>query len=47
VLEVGSVLVSGLARDLHDDPSVKAAYLGGDVTGQATPATPDPSPTEE
>jgi branched-chain amino acid transport system ATP-binding protein len=31
VLEVGEVLMSGLAKDLHDDPSVKAAYLGGDV----------------
>jgi branched-chain amino acid transport system ATP-binding protein len=33
VLEVGEVLVSGLAKDLHDDPKVKAAYLGGDVGG--------------
>jgi len=31
VLEVGEVLMSGLAKDLHDDPKVKAAYLGGDV----------------
>ena len=33
VLEVGEVLVSGLAKDLHDDPKVMAAYLGGDVGG--------------
>jgi branched-chain amino acid transport system ATP-binding protein len=33
VLEVGHVLISGLAKDLHDNPSVKAAYLGGDVGG--------------
>jgi len=33
VLEVGEVIVSGLAKDLHDDPKVKAAYLGGAVAG--------------
>jgi len=33
VLEVGEVLLSGVASDLHDDPKVKAAYLGGDVSG--------------
>jgi branched-chain amino acid transport system ATP-binding protein len=31
VLEVGQILLSGDASELHDDPSVKAAYLGGDV----------------
>jgi branched-chain amino acid transport system ATP-binding protein len=31
VLEVGQVQISGQAKDLHDDPRVKAAYLGGDV----------------
>ena len=30
-------------RDLHDDPSVKAAYLGGDV-GAARAAAPAPAP---
>ncbi|MEQ1786531.1 MAG: ABC transporter ATP-binding protein, partial [Acidimicrobiales bacterium] len=40
VLEVGEVLISGLASDLHDDPAVKAAYLGGDVARPATPSTP-------
>ncbi len=49
VLEVGQVLVSGLAADLHDDPSVKAAYLGGDVgaaraAAPAPPPVPDPDP---
>ena len=44
VLEVGQVLVSGLAADLHDDPSVKAAYLGGDV-GAARAAAPAPPPS--
>ena len=34
VLEVGQVIISGLAKDLHDDPKVKAAYLGGDIGGQ-------------
>jgi branched-chain amino acid transport system ATP-binding protein len=29
VLETGRLTVSGLASDLMDDPSVKAAYLGG------------------
>ena len=49
VLEVGAVLISGLAADLHDDPAVKAAYLGGDVAAPAPPChhrpprtTPDP-----
>ena len=37
VLEVGEVLVSGPAKDLHDDPSVKAAYLGGDVSAPRKP----------
>ncbi|HUP86474.1 MAG TPA: ABC transporter ATP-binding protein [Acidimicrobiales bacterium] len=31
VLETGRVLKSGAAADLLDDPSVRAAYLGGDV----------------
>ena len=31
VLEVGRVVKSAAARDLLDDESVKAAYLGGDV----------------
>jgi branched-chain amino acid transport system ATP-binding protein len=31
VLEVGRVVMSGAARDLLDDRSVRAAYLGGDV----------------
>jgi branched-chain amino acid transport system ATP-binding protein len=34
VLEVGQVLLSGPAKDLHDDPKVKAAYLGGDIGEQ-------------
>ena len=48
VLEVGHVLVSGLASDLHDDPAVKAAYLGGDIGGPSRPAaTPEaPAPPE-
>ena len=29
VLETGRLTVSGLANELMDDPSVKAAYLGG------------------
>jgi len=44
VLEVGQVLVSGLAGDLHDDPAVKAAYLGGDVA--ASPPSTGSSPAE-
>jgi len=31
VLEVGRVVMSGAARNLLDDRSVRAAYLGGDV----------------
>jgi branched-chain amino acid transport system ATP-binding protein len=31
VLEVGRVVMSGAARELLDDRSVRAAYLGGDV----------------
>jgi branched-chain amino acid transport system ATP-binding protein len=31
VLETGRVIKSGVARELLDDPSVRAAYLGGDV----------------
>ena len=46
VLEVGQVLLSGLASELHDDPSVKAAYLGGDVGKQPSPPEPAP-PTPE
>jgi branched-chain amino acid transport system ATP-binding protein len=42
VLEVGQVLVSGLAGDLHDDPTVKAAYLGGDVAAPPPAAGPPP-----
>ena len=33
VLEVGRVVKTAAASDLLDDPSVKAAYLGGDVQG--------------
>lgn len=44
VLEVGQVLVSGLAGDLHDDPAVKAAYLGGDAA--PTPPSTGSSPAE-
>jgi branched-chain amino acid transport system ATP-binding protein len=33
VLEVGRVVKSAPAKDLLDDESVKAAYLGGDVGG--------------
>ncbi len=40
VLEVGAVLISGLASDLQDDPAVKAAYLGGEVAVDPTPPTP-------
>jgi branched-chain amino acid transport system ATP-binding protein len=36
VLETGKVVKSGDARALLDDPSVKAAYLGGDIGGAAT-----------
>ena len=31
VLEVGEILLSGPAQELHDNPKVKAAYLGGDI----------------
>jgi branched-chain amino acid transport system ATP-binding protein len=31
VLEVGRVVMSGVAADLLDDSSVRAAYLGGDI----------------
>ncbi len=31
VMETGRVIKTGAARELLDDPSVKAAYLGGDV----------------
>ena len=31
VLETGKVVMSGPAGELLDDPSVKAAYLGGDI----------------
>ena len=37
VLEIGQVLLSGPAKGLHDDPSVKAAYLGGDVSAPRQP----------
>jgi len=50
VLEVGSVLTTGLAADLHDDPAVRAAYLGGDVAAGRTaapPPVPDPPSTPE
>ena len=33
VLESGAIVKSASARDLLDDESVKAAYLGGDVSG--------------
>ncbi len=33
VLEVGRVVKTAAARDLLNDPSVKAAYLGGDIGG--------------
>ena len=39
VLEVGAVLVSGLASALHDDPAVKAAYLGGEIATDPPPST--------
>ncbi|MEO7430384.1 MAG: ABC transporter ATP-binding protein, partial [Acidimicrobiales bacterium] len=39
VLEVGRVVKTADASSLLDDPSVKAAYLGGDVS--ATPAAAD------
>ena len=34
VLETGTVVKSGAARDLLDDEALRAAYLGGDVTPQ-------------
>ncbi|MGH9225151.1 MAG: ABC transporter ATP-binding protein [Acidimicrobiales bacterium] len=37
VLEVGQVVKSAVARDLLDDDSVRAAYLGGDVASGSQP----------
>jgi branched-chain amino acid transport system ATP-binding protein len=34
VLETGRIVKSAGARDLLDDEAVKAAYLGGDVSGE-------------
>jgi branched-chain amino acid transport system ATP-binding protein len=34
VLETGRVIKEGAAREMLDDPSVRAAYLGGDVGGK-------------
>jgi branched-chain amino acid transport system ATP-binding protein len=31
VLETGEIVKTAPARDLLDDPQVKAAYLGGDL----------------
>ena len=31
VLDQGTVLVAGTAREVRDDPAVAAAYLGGSV----------------
>ena len=42
VLEVGEVITSGAARDLLDDPSVKAAYLGVEVPSEPLPEPPTP-----
>jgi branched-chain amino acid transport system ATP-binding protein len=44
VLEVGEVLLSGLASELHDNPQVKAAYLGGDLEVDEPPHDPPPQP---
>jgi branched-chain amino acid transport system ATP-binding protein len=33
VLETGMVVKSAPAHELLDDPAVRAAYLGGDITG--------------
>jgi branched-chain amino acid transport system ATP-binding protein len=40
VLESGSVVLSGMARNLLDSDSVRAAYLGGSLGGP-TPPSPD------
>jgi branched-chain amino acid transport system ATP-binding protein len=46
VLETGQMIKHGSARELINDPSVHAAYLGGNVATSNRGASPGAAPTE-
>jgi branched-chain amino acid transport system ATP-binding protein len=45
VMEVGRVVKSGPARQMLEDPAVRAAYLGGDTSAAAPLLNPEPKGT--